>query len=203
MSAIAPTVAVPESRFRFERFLSALPAQQESLPVERDRPEAIIAALQRREPDTWRELFVREMPSIYQYVASRVPTGTEAEDLTSEIFEAAWASADRLQDRGLPPRAWLFGIARNVVNDHRRRWFRRPPAFALNDNLLAEGTSSADDLVLADAIARLPAAHAEVINLRFVQGLSLQETAEALGSTVDAVKGRQARALLSLREALA
>lgn len=161
-----------------------------------------IESLQKRDPWAWKELFLSEMPAIYRYVASRVPAGPEAEDLTSEVFEAAWANAGRLRDHGAPPRAWLFGIARNVVNDHRRRWFRRPPAFALTDNIPGAAAPGGDDHVLADAISRLPAGQAEVINLRFVQGLSLQEAADALGSTIDAVKGRQARALLALRQAL-
>ena len=59
------------------------------------------------------------------------------------------------------------------------------------------------DMDLARAIARLDPAHSEVITLRFVHGLSLQETASALDVTVDAIKGRQARALAALREILA
>lgn len=160
-------------------------------------------SLRRRDPDAWKDFFLQEMPAVYQYVASRVPPGPEAEDLTSEVFEAAWTSADRLQDRGVPPRAWLFGIARNVVNNHRRRWFRRPPAFGLTSDIPGASSPGGDDHLLADAIARLPSGHAEVINLRFVQGLTLQEVADALETSVDAVKGRQARALLALREALA
>ena len=53
---------------------------------------------------------------------------------------------------------------------------------------------------LAAALRRLPSSQAEVVTLRFVHGLSLEETAEALGATVDAVKARQARALTRLRE---
>jgi len=55
---------------------------------------------------------------------------------------------------------------------------------------------------LARAVASLAPGHGEVINLRFIHGLSLQETAEVLGTTVDGVKGRQARALAELRQHL-
>lgn len=57
-------------------------------------------------------------------------------------------------------------------------------------------------LDLARAIGNLERAHAEVITLRFLHGLSLAEAAAALSTTVDAIKGRQARALAALRDEL-
>lgn len=192
------TLPVPAA-LRFGRFLATLGVSGSGAA---SRSSVEIQLLQQRDPEAWQDFFLQQMPAIYQYVASRVASVSEAEDVTSEVFEAAWAKAGRLQDRGLPARAWLFGIARNVVNGHRRSWFRRPQPFALNDDLPGAPSPGGDDHVLADAIARLPSAHAEVINLRFIQGLSLQEAADVLATSVDAIKGRQARALLALREAL-
>jgi RNA polymerase sigma-70 factor (ECF subfamily) len=163
-----------------------------------------IARLRRREPGAWRQLFDAEMPAIYRYAYSRVPRAEDAEDLASLVFEQAWRSAEHLEDRGLPPRAWLFGIARHVVTEHRRRLFRAPPVVALEafdaPDVGLEG--HAEQLALAKAVASLPRADAEVVTLRFLHGLSLAETAEALGITVDAVKARQGRALRKLRELL-
>ena len=51
-------------------------------------------------------------------------------------------------------------------------------------------------------IAALEPSWAEVVTLRFVHGLSLVETAEALGMSLDAVKGKQARALAEMRRRL-
>lgn len=160
--------------------------------------------LQRREPEAWRQLFEREMPAIYRYAQSRLANPSEAEDATSQVFAEAWEHADAFEDRGLPARAWLFGIARNVVNTHRRRWFGRPPAVAIEayDGAAADPGLDADLLDLARSLAVLDPAHAEVISLRFIHGLSLQEAAIALGTSVDGVKGRQARALARLREHL-
>lgn len=166
-------------------------------------PAASSHGIRDRDPHTWRLLFEREMPAIYRYAYSRLADATRAEDATAEVFEEAWQGAGGYEDRGLPPRAWLFGIARNVVNTHRRRWFRQPPQVALEafDGPAAEPATH-DQIDLARAIASLEPSHAEVINLRFIQDLSLQETADALGVSVDAVKGRQARALQALREKL-
>lgn len=164
----------------------------------------LVERLRRREPGAWRELFEQEMPAIYRYAYSRVPSPADAEDLAAVVFEQAWKSAEHLEDRGLPPRAWLFGIARHVVTEHRRRLFRAPPAVALEafDAPDAGLEGHAEQIALAKAVASLPRADGEVITLRFLHGLSLAETAEVMRTTVDAVKARQARALRKLRELL-
>ncbi|HEX6032560.1 MAG TPA: sigma-70 family RNA polymerase sigma factor [Tepidiformaceae bacterium] len=169
---------------------------------DRETPSLEITRLRGREPGAWRELFEDEMPRIYRYVASRVGT-EEAEDLTSQVFEAAWQSVGGLKDRGLPARAWLFGIARNVVNNHRRRFFSRPVELTLEGWDAPTAAMDPERLDLAQAVRRLPRRHAEVVVLRFVHGLSLEETAGVLGASVDGVKGRQARALAELRTMLA
>jgi RNA polymerase sigma-70 factor (ECF subfamily) len=161
-----------------------------------------VRAIRGREPGAWHELFDREMPAIYRYALSRLGDAGRAEDATSEVFEQAWRHAETFENRGLPVRAWLFGIARNVVGSHRRSWFRRAPHLAIEafDGAGYDAALRPERLDLARAVAALEPAHAEVISLRFVHGLSLQEAAEVIGATVDAVKGRQARALAALRE---
>lgn len=163
------------------------------------------ARLRDRDPDTWRALFEREMPALYRYAFSRLGNASEAEDATSQVFAEAWEHADAFQDQGLPARAWLFGIARNVINTHRRRFFGRPPAVAIEafDGASHDPGLDTDLLDLARSLTLIEAAHAEVISLRFIHGLSLQETAVALGTSVDGVKGRQARALARLKDQLA
>lgn len=160
--------------------------------------------LRQRDPGAWNELFTREMPAIYRYARSRLADPHDAEDATSHVFEEAWEHASAFEDQGLPPRAWLFGIARNIVGTHRRRWLRRPPMLDLEayDQPVHDRALSPDEMDLASAIARLDHGHAEVITMRFVHGLSLQETAEALGTSVDGIKGRQARALGALKKLL-
>jgi len=205
-----PWAGVPEpSSLRFGQWLAVRRAEsrreqnngQVALSADGDSE---LGRLRRREPEAWHEFFVREMPAVYRYALSRLGQASEAEDATSQVFEEAWEHAEDLRDHGLPARAWLFGVARNVVNTHRRKWFRQPPALALEafDGSAADPGLDPELLDLARGIAALEAAHAEVISLRFVHGLSLQETATTLGTTVDGVKGRQARALVELRKQL-
>jgi RNA polymerase sigma-70 factor (ECF subfamily) len=180
------------------RMLAALEASPSSALLASD-PSA--ASIQSRDPRAWQALFAAQMPAIYRYARARVPNAETAEDLAAEVFEEAWKHADSFDDRGLPPRAWLFGIARNVVASHRRRWFRRPPHLTLEAyDGPARPTLSPEMVDLVRALQELPASQAEVVTLRFVHGLSLEETASAMNTSVDSVKARQARALLRLRE---
>jgi RNA polymerase sigma-70 factor (ECF subfamily) len=186
------------------RALATVVRAARSEPALHALPSNEADSLRRRDPEAWHEFFVREMPAIYRYAVSRVGNQGEAEDVTSQVFEEAWEHAEALHDRGLPARAWLFGIARNLVNTHRRRWVQRPPAVALEafDGGNADPALDPELLDLARGIAMLDRNHAEVISLRFMHRLSLQETAEVLGASVDGVKGRQARALAELRRRL-
>lgn len=184
--------------------LARVPWGNEEEEAEGQAPGTAIDPLRRRDPEAWRRLFATEMPAVYRYALSRLGNAADAEDLASNVFAEAWEHAGSLEDRGLPPRAWLFGIARNLVSTHRRRWFKRQPILALEafDGQADDPGLSADLLDLARGVAALAASHAEVITLRFIHGLSLQETAEVLQTTVDGVKGRQARALAELRAQL-
>ncbi len=196
-SFFAPLAAEPSGLF--EGPWLTLAARSSPETDEADR--SLGARLRRRDPVAWQQLFAAEMPGIFRYARSRLGDASEAEDATSHVFEEAWEHAGSFQDQGLPPRAWLFGIARNVVGTYRRRWLRRPPMLAIEDHDAAahDERLSPDQFDLAQAITRLGRVHAEVVTLRFIHGLSLQETAESLGVTVDAIKGRQARALTELR----
>lgn len=162
-----------------------------------------IHALKDREPAAWEEFFRQEMPAIYRYALSRLGRADDAEELTADVFAEAWSHVGRLVDEGLPARAWLFGIARNLVAMRRRFLFRQPPMFAL-ESVTAEGRAEVPGelLDLGRAMQDLAPSQAEVINLRFIQGLSLAETAAVTGMSIDAVKGRQARALVELRRRL-
>ena len=169
-----------------------------------DSPGPAVHALKDRDPAAWQMFFEREMPGIFRYARGRLGDSARAEDATAEVFESAWRSAEAFQDRGLPARAWLYGIARNVVANHRRWLFRQPPQLTLEafDAARDEPGLSPDRIDLVRAIAELEPAHAEVITLRFIHDLSLEETAATLGITTDAVKGRQARALQALRSSM-
>ncbi len=181
-------------------------ALERSMPTGRanDSVDPAIEDLRQRDPGAWHALLTQETPAIYRYAHARLGSVEDAEDVTSEVLEEAWRCIPSLQDRGLPPRSWLFGIAAKVVARHWRRHFRRPPTLSIAafDGSGGDPASSTDTLDLVREIAALKREHAEVIVLRFIHELSLHETAAALSVSVDSVKGRQARALAELRRRL-
>ena len=112
---------------------AAMPSRQ---PGHRIWPTAVRGteynSLRDRDHESWNVLFDQEAPAIYRYALSRLGDAGLAEEATSDVFEAAWKGAESYTDRGLPARAWLFGIARHVVASQQRRWRRRAPQISID-----------------------------------------------------------------------
>jgi RNA polymerase sigma-70 factor (ECF subfamily) len=173
-------------------------------PPQHGPSPAFIESLRRGDHESWRLLFDEESATIYRYAFSRLGSPDDAEDVTNQVFEEAWKGIARYREEGLPLRAWLFGIARNLAAGHRRRFMNRNAQVSV-DGLQIEGQPEAvqaEMIDLVDAIASLEPSQAETITLRYIHGLSLAETAAVLGTTVDGVKGRQQRALAALKQRL-
>lgn len=128
-----------------------------------------------------------------------------AEDAVQETFLAAWDAAKRTTDHTCL-RAWLFGILANHCRKHVRaatRRRRRERLVAANRPVLAEADAAALRLeALQKALGRLGDEHREVVILRFWQGLSVEETAAALGVPPGTVKSRCHAAIARLRHML-
>ncbi len=152
------------------------------------------------------DLYSFYFPRVYRYVAGRVRSTQDAEDVTEETFLRMVTHLRRFQWRGAPFGAWVFRIARNEVISHVRRQRRRGARAPLPEEL---GDARQDhaaafeqhDLLRQVRLAseRLPEAQADVIALRFGAGLSVAETARALAKTENNVKVLQHRAIAKLR----
>lgn len=132
-----------------------------------------------------------------------------AEDVAAETFAVAWRRVGELPRSPDDARAWLFGIARNVLlNDHRSR--RRAEALAVR---LAEASASdspavdAADAVarrvdLAAAWARLTDAESEALGLSAFDQLTSEQAAAVLGIAPGTYRVRLSRARAALRRHL-
>lgn len=145
---------------------------------------------------------------IYRSIYRRVGDIETARDLAADVFQRLLHA---LQKGGGPSRdvqAWLYRAANNIVVDHyRRRRFRdhesldqEPPAQT------ADPAQTAENNILAAAARRalnsLTDDQRQVITLKFLDGLSNQETAAILGKSPGAVKSLQHRALAALQRQL-
>lgn len=154
----------------------------------------------------FRELFERYHDRVYRYAYVRLGSKEEANDALQDVFLGVWRGLPRFryEHEGSFP-AWLFGIARNVVAEHRRKTLK---VITTTLDEAPEDTSSFEGLVasrssLTEAISRLPEAQREVIALRFIVGLTGREAAASLGKSEAAVSRLQLRGLNRLRKEMA
>jgi RNA polymerase sigma-70 factor (ECF subfamily) len=169
----------------------------------------LIRRFQQGDPEALGELYDRYQVSIFRFILVRVDSQQTAEDLTGEVFASV---ITHLPDDTIHNfRAWLFRIARNRLIDHYRG--KEEPAMASLDE--AENQQAPTDRPAAiveqqqmlehvqHALKGLESTQRDVVILRFLVGLSLNEVAEMLDKSVGAVKALQRRGLTNLRQLLA
>ena len=179
------------------RPFEATPQSAEQTMIERARD---------MDGEAWDALYNEHHSAIYRYAHVRVGDKGIAEDLASEVFLQAVRSIGRYRYRGISFRAWLYRIAHNVTADHRRKMASRSRV---------ESPTNVDDLdpsqpdfapavdqrgELETAIRQLTDEQQQVVILRFVESLSVAETAVATNRTEGAVKALQHRGVARLRK---
>jgi RNA polymerase sigma-70 factor, ECF subfamily len=177
--------------------------------VERSDASLIEASL--ADPDRFGEIFDRHMPEIRRYLHRRVGSAA-GDDLTSETFAIAFRGRDRFDLARPDARPWLFGIAANVIRNHKRSEKRQARAYARTSPELEEGLDlhAVHDRLDAgslgpqvyEALSGLRAGERELILLNAWAELSHGEISEALGIPVGTVKSRLSRAEKKVRDAI-
>lgn len=129
-----------------------------------------------------------------------------AEDLTQEAFMRVLRAIGQYR-YPQPFKPWLYAIATNLARDHYKRAETRAARPLPEDDLLAddeplEDVQSADEEAqrVVRALQSLPAHQRETVVLRYYQGLSMAEIAEALAIPVGTVKSRLSIGLGQLRQ---
>lgn len=119
----------------------------------------------------------------------------DAEDLTQTTLTKAWRAWPRIEGEPLPYARRI--LAREFISSRRRRWWGEQPSEVLPET--ATSADWADGLTLTQAIAALPRAQRAVVVLRYLEDLSVEDTAIALGVSPGTVKSHLSRALRALR----
>ncbi len=152
----------------------------------------------KRDPVTGAERLVDEhYADVLRYCYRHAPAGL-AEDAAQETFLRFVRARGRYRERGRV-RAYLITIARNVCTDMFRgrasAWEQLPESLSGGDDP-AEGDDARD---LSRALAQLPRAQREALELRYGEGLSVGEVGAALGMSRFAAARTIAAALGALR----
>ncbi len=168
-----------------------------------------IALADARRGDEWAmaRLFQAIQPPLLRYLRHHAPDA--AEDLAAECWLAAAKVLATFEGDAEDLRAWLFGVARNQVANHHRTRGRRlrllgseeplAPALSLDPAETVVENLSAQDAVAA-LVRALPSDQAEVVLLRVVAGLSVEQVANILERSAGSVRVAQHRALRRLAE---
>ena len=150
------------------------------------------------------------LPRLYGYFRARVGGNRAvAEDLTQETYLAAARAIDEGRAAVGDPVSWLFGIARHKLIDHYRARELNESRRGDWDEAIAEIPGEIEDLErivareeLIAALAAIPAGQRLGLVLHYADGLSVAETAAALGRSEHAVESLLARGRRSLRAEL-
>lgn len=177
----------------------------ETLSVSRER--SLVDRAREMDATAWDELYTLHYGAIQRYAMFRLSDPVAAEDIAAEVFLEAVRGIGKYRYRGVAFRAWLYRIAHNLTADFRHRLAVRTEQETEDTALDALST---DDFApslerkrdLQTAVALLTDEQQQVVILRYFEGLSLAETAEATGRKSGAIKSLQHRALERLRAIL-
>jgi RNA polymerase sigma-70 factor (ECF subfamily) len=176
----------------------------------RDRAERqILSALREGRRQAYEAVVDAHYGSIYRFLLFLTRRASLAEDLTQEVFTAAWGALDRFEGRA-SIRTWLHRIAYNTFVDTQRRQGRQaagvetlgqPPGAAVSDPVSqAMATEEADRV--REALEGLAVDDRATLVLHYIEGLSYREMAQVLDQPSGTVKWLTRRALTRLRQQL-
>lgn len=192
----------------------------ETLVVPAQRPPAadgppeswrVVERAQAGDTEAFAQIYRDCHDAVYTFVYWRVNRDKElAQDLTGDTFTRALGRIGTVAWQGRDIKAWLITIARNLVADHFKsaHWQRTITVAEVRDedpDLGPEGNPEKaavdhlSNITLLRAVTQLSAEQRECIILRFLKGLSVAETAWAMGKNEGAIKALQHRAITSLR----
>lgn len=156
-----------------------------------------------------RQLHDRYINQVFQYAYTQTGDYHRAEEVTQDIMYKMAANLADFQGRS-SFKTWLFAIGRRVVIDYFRKYGKEAQTvevdhefldrFAQPDNV--EGKVMHNQLreQLLNGLKQLPVDDRTVIYLRFMEGLSLSETAQVMSRTTQAIKSLQHRAKRKLAQ---
>jgi RNA polymerase sigma factor (sigma-70 family) len=162
-------------------------------------------------PERFAAIFDRYFEEVHCYLARRAGLKA-ADDLAGEVFLRAFTRRERYDLTRGCARPWLYGIATNVISEHRRSERRFIGALARThadvawqgdeDRITERVSASAAGTALAEALAALPATDRDVLLLVALADLGYQEVAQALGIPYGTVCSRLSRARRQIRASL-
>jgi RNA polymerase sigma-70 factor, ECF subfamily len=145
----------------------------------------------------WDAVYAESVEVVYRLVYRQVGNRPDAEDLTMEVFLAALPRL-RLPAPIHSVRGYLAATVRTVVADHWRRHYAAPPTTDVVDSIPTSSPVRAESDAGGRAtrvLSRLPDRFRQILELRFLRGLSVGQAADEMGVTTGNARVLQHRAL--------
>ena len=167
----------------------------------------LVARAKQGDQQAFGQIYDQFIKRIFKFVRLKIQDSQEAEDIVQEVFVKAYKGLAGLKIKDLNFSAWLYRVAGNTINDHFRKKYRTPDIIPIDETFdvadsysLQEEAAIASDLEIVRAgLKKLPPQYREVLELRFVQDLTLDECAAALNKSNLSVRLAQFRALKKLK----
>ena len=178
--------------------------------AEATRLIALVELARGGDSEAFGQLFDHYHTSVYRFIYYRVSSVALAQDLASETFFRALRSMSSFRWQGKDFGAWLMTIARNLTADHYKSGRTRLEYTTEDMGAHDSSTEGPENTVLASltnetllkGLSELPTEQQECLIMRFLQGLSIAETAKILGRSDGAVKQLQLRGVRNLAKLL-
>ena len=185
---------------------AAYAASSEEDEAERTRLIALVELARSGDKEAFGLLYDHYHASVHRFLFYRTRSTTLAEDLTAETFFRALRAMNNFRWQGKDFGAWLMTIARNLCTDHFKSSRARLEMTTEDMSAHDDTTESPESAVLAgltneillSALKELPDEQRDCLIMRFLQGLSIAETATILGRSDGAVKQLQLRGVRNL-----
>jgi RNA polymerase sigma-70 factor (ECF subfamily) len=185
---------------------SALATSSEESATDRQRLIALVELARKGDVEAFGLLYDHYQGSVYRFLFHRTRSATLAEDLTSETFFRALRSMQGFRWQGKDFGAWLMTIARNLATDHFKAGRTRLEMTTEDMGQHDDATEGPEAMVLAGltneillkALTELPDEQRDCLVMRFLQGMSIAETAAVLGRSDGAIKQLQLRGVRNL-----
>lgn len=165
--------------------------------------------MESKKRDEFSLLYDEHVVKIYRFAYLKLGSPDTAEDITAEAFSRVWKDFQRKDIRNI--RAFLYGIARNLIADHYRRLSRvKTTSLELEEEMVDESQGSmrerveiASDMeVVRKALSEIKDEYQDLVIWRYLDELSFPEIAEITGKTEENVRVSLHRAMQALRERL-
>jgi RNA polymerase sigma-70 factor, ECF subfamily len=154
-------------------------------------------------PGPFEKVYDEHVVGVYRFIYARVGNHPDAEDLTAQVFVRAVEQLDTSREPGQIA-AWLYRVAHNATADYWRAFYRLP---LVGTDHVAPGWEPVDDtkpvaepdersaVRVQALLRRLPEHYRRVLELRFLERLTVAETATAMGISNGNARVLQYRAL--------